>query len=140
MTKAWARRRPSWVCQSDGSVHLTLGAVGWEETRTLRRLRRAESPDRCFGTTNMLEPVLAQVKQRTGKVDRWTNSDQKYRWFATALLDIEPRMRRLHRDCSLLSSAWPFNDDDEGSGFSGDGMSGKDAPAISTGPGTVNEF
>lgn len=30
-----------------------------------------------------------------GKVDRWTTSDQKRRWLATALLEIEPRLRRL---------------------------------------------
>jgi hypothetical protein len=46
-------------------------------------------------TTNGLESILAVVEQRTGKVDRWTTSDQKQRWLATALLDIEPRLRRL---------------------------------------------
>lgn len=30
-----------------------------------------------------------------GKVDRWTTSDQKQRWLATTLLEIEPRLRRL---------------------------------------------
>ena len=43
----------------------------------------------------MLESALAQVEQHTGKVDRWRNSDQKQRWLATALLDIEPRLRRV---------------------------------------------
>ncbi len=46
-------------------------------------------------TTNSLESVLALVEQRTGKVDRWTTSDQKQRWLATVLLDIEPRLRRV---------------------------------------------
>lgn len=44
-----------------------------------------------FKTTNVLESVMAQVEQRTGKVDYWKTSDQKQRWLATALLDIEPR-------------------------------------------------
>jgi hypothetical protein len=29
------------------------------------------------------------------KVDRWRNSSQKQRWLAAALLDIEPRLRRV---------------------------------------------
>ncbi len=28
-------------------------------------------------------------------VKRWTNSNQRSRWLATALLDIEPRLRRI---------------------------------------------
>ncbi|MDR7420503.1 MAG: hypothetical protein QN178_16510 [Armatimonadota bacterium] len=46
-------------------------------------------------TTNGLESVMALVEQRVGKVDRWTTSDQKQRWLATVLLEIEPRLRRL---------------------------------------------
>ncbi len=41
---------------------------------------------------------MAQVEQRTGKVDYWKTSDQKQRWLATALLDIEPRLRRVKGD------------------------------------------
>jgi len=29
------------------------------------------------------------------KVDHWRNSDQKQRWLATALLDLEPQLRRI---------------------------------------------
>jgi len=39
--------------------------------------------------------VLALVEQRAGKVDRWTTSDQKRRWLATAFLEVEPRLRRM---------------------------------------------
>jgi hypothetical protein len=35
------------------------------------------------------------VQQRVGKVDRWTTSDQKRCWLATAVLDVEPRLQRL---------------------------------------------
>jgi hypothetical protein len=38
---------------------------------------------------------MALVDQYTGKVDCWKNSPQKHRWVATALLDIEPRLRRV---------------------------------------------
>jgi hypothetical protein len=38
---------------------------------------------------------MALVGQRTDKVDYWRNSDQKHRWLAAALLDIEPRLRKV---------------------------------------------
>jgi hypothetical protein len=31
-----------------------------------------------------------RIQQRTGKVDHWKTSNQKQRWLATALLDLEP--------------------------------------------------
>jgi hypothetical protein len=38
---------------------------------------------------------MALVGQRTDKVDYWRNSDQKHRWLGAALLDIEPRLRKV---------------------------------------------
>ena len=46
-------------------------------------------------TTNAIESIHARVESRTAKVDHWKNSDQKQRWLATALLDLEPRLRRI---------------------------------------------
>jgi hypothetical protein len=43
---------------------------------------------RSLATTNGLESTFALVEQRTGKVDRWQNSNQKQCWLAAALLDI----------------------------------------------------
>jgi len=68
---------------------------GLDETLTLHRLGVAGELGRSFKTTNILESVMAQVEARTGKVDRWRTSDQKQRWLASALLDIEPRLRRV---------------------------------------------
>lgn len=81
-------------------VPLNLSAVrsleeGLEETLTLHRLGVAATLGLSFSTTNCLESVNALVEQRTGKIDHWTNSHQKQRWLATALLDIEPRLRRV---------------------------------------------
>jgi hypothetical protein len=45
--------------------------------------------------TNCLESVNALVEERCAKVDCWKNSRQRHRWLATALLDIEPRMRKV---------------------------------------------
>jgi len=70
-------------------------AEGLDETLTLHRLGVVGELGRSFKTTNALESVMAQVEQRTGKVDRWRTSDQKQRWLASALLDIEPRLRRI---------------------------------------------
>ena len=68
---------------------------GLEETLTLHRLGLATELRASFKTTNCIESVNALIEQRTAKVDYWKNSDQQQRWLATALLDIEPRLRRV---------------------------------------------
>jgi putative transposase len=68
---------------------------GLEETLTLHRLGVFEVLGRSLKTTNCLESLNALLGQRTDKVDRWRTSDQKQRWLAAALLDIEPRLRRI---------------------------------------------
>jgi transposase-like protein len=80
---------------------------GLEETLTLHRLGLFEALGRSLKTTNCLESIMAQVGQRTDKIDHWRTSDQKQRWVATALLDIEPRLRRIkgYRHLPLLRAA-----------------------------------
>ena len=80
---------------------------GSEETLTLHRLGVFRELGTSFKTTNCLESINALVGQRTDKVDRWRTSDQKQRWFAAALLDIEPRLRRVkgYRALLLLRAA-----------------------------------
>ncbi len=68
---------------------------GLEETLTLHRLECAAPLGASLKTTNCLESIHAQVEQRTAMVDHWRTSDQKQRWMAAALLDIEPRLRRI---------------------------------------------
>jgi transposase-like protein len=68
---------------------------GFEETLTLHRLGLFEELGRSFKTTNCIENLNSLVAQRTDKVDYWKNADQKHRWLATALLDIEPRLRKV---------------------------------------------
>jgi transposase-like protein len=68
---------------------------GFEETLTLRRLGVFRALGRSLKTTNCLESINALIGQRTDKVDRWRSSDQKRRWLAAALLDIEPRLNRI---------------------------------------------
>ena len=68
---------------------------GLEETLTLQRLGLFKELGRSFKTTNCIENLNALIGQRTDKVDCWRNADQKHRWLATALLDIEPRLRKV---------------------------------------------
>jgi putative transposase len=68
---------------------------GLEETLTLHRLGVFPLLGRSFKTTNCLESVNAMAEGVCGKVDRWQTSDQKHRWFASALMDIEPRLRKV---------------------------------------------
>jgi hypothetical protein len=68
---------------------------GFEETLTLHRLGVFRALGRSLKTTNCLESINALIGQRTDKVDRWRTSDQKRRWLAAALLDIEPRLNRI---------------------------------------------
>ena len=68
---------------------------GLEETLTLHRLGLMSTLSKSFRTTNCIENVNSLLQQLTHNVRRWTNSSQRHRWVATALLDIEPRLRRI---------------------------------------------
>jgi putative transposase len=68
---------------------------GLEETLTLHRLGLFKHLGKSFKTTNMIESIMSLVGQRTDKVDYWKNSSQKQRWVASALLAIEPSLRRV---------------------------------------------
>jgi transposase-like protein len=68
---------------------------GLEETLTLHRLGLFRDLGISLKTTNCLESLNSLVEQRVARVDRWRTSDQKQRWLAAALLDIEPRLRRI---------------------------------------------
>ena len=80
---------------------------GFEETLTLHRLGLFPLLGISLKTTNCLESIFSQVERRTGRVSHWKNSSHKHRWLATALLDIEPRLRRIrgYRHLPLLRAA-----------------------------------
>jgi len=65
---------------------------GLEETLTLHRLDMAQELGRSFKTTNCIENFNRQLEIYTGRVCYWKNSKQRQRWFATAALEIEPRL------------------------------------------------
>lgn len=66
-----------------------------------RRPLPAQGPAAC------LAALLAQVGGHTAKVDRWRSSDQQQRWVASALLTMEPSLRRIegYRHLPLLRAA-----------------------------------
>ena len=68
---------------------------GLEETLTLHHLGVFRELGTSLKTTNALESIHARVESRIAKVDHWKNSEKKQRWLATALLDLEPRLRRI---------------------------------------------
>ena len=68
---------------------------GLEETLTLHRLGLAEELRLSFSTTNVIESIQAHIGRLTDHVDRYRTSEQKQRWVGTALLEIEPRLRRV---------------------------------------------
>lgn len=69
---------------------------GFEETLMVHRLGVHKGLRKSLKTTNVIESVFALVSQKTDKIDYWKNSDQKQRWVATALLDIEMRLNRVN--------------------------------------------
>ena len=92
--KAALRRLEAELRLLNASAAKSLGE-GLEETLTLHRLGLFADLGLSFKTTNALESILAQVEQRTAKVDHWRTSEQKQRWCAAALLAIEPRLRKV---------------------------------------------
>jgi transposase-like protein len=82
-------------------------AEGLEETLTIHRLGLASFLGTSLRTTNCIESIFSHTERRTGRVGRWRNSDQKMRWVATALLDAEPRLKRIknHRYLNILKDA-----------------------------------
>jgi transposase-like protein len=77
---------------------------GLEETLTLHRLNLIKEIGKSFKTTNCIESVNRQMEQYTGRVCYWKNSNQRQRWVATALTEIEPRLNKVsgHKYMELL--------------------------------------
>jgi putative transposase len=61
---------------------------GMEETLILHHLGLIEEFRRSFATTNCIENLNSQVEKYLRKVKYWQTSSQRYRWVASALLDV----------------------------------------------------
>ncbi len=76
---------------------------GLEELLTLHKLEMAEEFSTSFSTTNCIESVNAQIKKYAGRVTHWSSSNQRYRWVASALIEIEHRMRKVDNFKELIT-------------------------------------
>jgi len=79
---------------------------GLEETLSLHRLGLFEQLGISLKTTNCIESLNSQLERYTSRVSYWRNSNQRQRWVATALLEIEPSLRKIkgYRFLPLLRS------------------------------------
>lgn len=57
---------------------------------------------RSLSTTNLIESVMVQIERKTQRVDHWRTSEQKQRWCAATLLQIEHNFRRVRSFKHLL--------------------------------------
>jgi transposase-like protein len=68
---------------------------GIEEYLTLQRLGISAVFHQTFSTTNCIENLNSLIGRYTRHVTRWSTSDQRHRWIASALLEAEQNMRRI---------------------------------------------
>jgi transposase-like protein len=68
---------------------------GLDETLTLQQLGLFDLLGKSLKTTNCIENLNSQLNKYTGRVKHWKSSDQRHRWVAAALLEIEKKMRRI---------------------------------------------
>ena len=66
---------------------------GLKETLTLQRLGLFDLLGKSLKTTNCIENMNSQLTKYTGRIKHWRSSDQRHRWVAAGLLEIEKKMR-----------------------------------------------
>lgn len=70
---------------------------GLDETLTLTRLNVPSALTKSFRTTNVIESVNSMVARYTRHITRWTTADQRMRWTAIALVEMEPNWNKVHK-------------------------------------------
>ena len=76
-------------------------AEGMEELLTLHKLTLvAKDPSvlqlsKSLSSTNCIENVNSAIRRKCGRITRWVNSDQRHRWLAGALLEIETGLNKI---------------------------------------------
>lgn len=66
---------------------------GLEETLTIHKLGVFTAVGKSFKTTNCIENLNREIQRYTQRVCKWKNSDQRRRWVASALLEIEQKFK-----------------------------------------------
>ena len=123
LQKAYSQKSYKQVKQELSSIRKELNLLnqsavnsldeGLEETLTLHRLGMFEFLGISLKTTNCLESLNSQLEQYTRRVSYWKNSNQRQRWVATALLEIEPNLRKIKGYKHLTLLRWAMERDDE---------------------------
>lgn len=80
---------------------------GLEETLTLHRIGVFVKMGRSFKTTNCIENLNRGLSRYVDRVCKWKNSDQRRRWIASALLEMEPNFKPVegYKQLPLLRQA-----------------------------------
>ncbi|MBO6573769.1 MAG: transposase, partial [Rhodothermales bacterium] len=80
---------------------------GLEETLTLHRLGVFAEVGKSLKTTNGIENLNSQLTKYIGRVKNWMSSDQRQRWVAMGLLQVEKKMNRIEgwQSLDLLRAA-----------------------------------
>jgi transposase-like protein len=68
---------------------------GLEQTLTIHRLGLFDQLGKSLKTTNCIEGLNSRIEAYLGKVKRWMSSDQRQRWVALAVLEIETRLFKI---------------------------------------------
>ena len=75
---------------------------GLEEVLTLHKLTLIAKDEsllilkKSLSTTNCIENINSSIRRKCGRITRWVNSDQRHRWLAGALLQIEIGLNKIH--------------------------------------------
>lgn len=69
---------------------------GLEETLTIHKLGLIEELGKSLTTTNIIENLNSQLNKYVGRIKRWVNPEMQARWVATALVEVEQKMRRIN--------------------------------------------
>ena len=82
-------------------------AASLEETLTVKRLGLTGTLERTLRTTNIIENLMSSIESYTRRVKRWRGGGMIQRWVASALVEAEPRFRRVrgYRDLRYLVAA-----------------------------------
>lgn len=68
---------------------------GFEELFTLHRLGAVTLFAKSFQTTNCIENLNGLLEKYTAKIKHWTDSEQRHRWVAASLLEIEKSLHKV---------------------------------------------
>ena len=81
---------------------------GLEETLTVKRLGLTGTLERTLRTTNIIENLMSSVESYTRRVKRWRGGGMIQRWVASALVEAEPRFRRVRGTGTCVTSSAPW--------------------------------